>query len=504
MTTKAKRNVKSQNAKSSSSSESKPTPKLQNKQSEQSCDSASVEPQSKKMKRDVRLKVFSFGRGFCGELAQGDDKFVSKYPEPVVGLPDDAEIVDVQCGSMHALVLLADGSVYASGCSENNANGCIKFIKVPSGENSDTNQKSQTEDEFIKIDESDDDDSKFENEKLQIDDSEDFSFKKLKLPFKVSQIACGHSFSVFLDVNGSVYVCGVFTDDQGVMHIKKDKKTSHYFDKLPHGIAYSFKLTKLKIPAVVKKIKTGKDHLVCMTTKNQVYTIGSSACGQLCRVTEASSKARGGRNGLLKFLTPHVIAAHMIKKVDDISTGPNNTVISDSQGRMWICGINTFHQTGISNERHNLYGLTQFKPHSTEMAGTKILAADFSLSHGVFLSNDGYVYTCGQNMPDLLGCEYTPLSDDDKEYTPNLLRVTLPGSKSPAVKIACGVDSTFVITEDGVCYSWGINSYENLAQDLAPKEISSPKPINLGSSQITRVRKVSVGNAATFILAECE
>ena len=98
---------------------------------------------------------------------------------------------------------------------------------------------------------------------------------------------------------------------------------------------------------VVVKISSGADHLVALTNKGEIFTMGNAEQGQLGRVAECFSY-RGGRKGLEFFLTPaRVTCRKRSAQFVDVWTGTYTTYAKEESGKVYAWGLNNYYQLGL-------------------------------------------------------------------------------------------------------------------------------------------------------------
>ncbi|MEN2496315.1 MAG: Regulator of chromosome condensation [Marteilia pararefringens] len=485
----------------------------------------------------TKLTLFSFGKGIYGELGQGEDVHLSKFPQPVKGLPEGVGIVDVQCGSMHTNVLLEDGRIFSCGSEEYNSNGKLYFYKY-----------------------NDDGDS------IEYDEAYNYTFSDIEFPAFATSIVCGHCFNAALDDQGKVWVWGVFTNSRGEMFIKNpgfyennNILTKSYYQTIQYdkynqynavneSIIYDHDFSLLKIPDRVTKIASGTDHLLCITKKNHIYSLGSGECGQLGRIGEKATKLLEGKRAYDRLLNPHVIAMqNQLKeitksglkapKIVDIMATATCSFLKDSYNNIYACGVNVFGQTGLETDSANILAPTRTftaksakKNLSSEReletfnsSAENVKSIQSGMLYSLILTETGKVYSCGYCSEKLLGhSHYKYYMDNLDNFSGTRLCMSEDTSKTPKgccvafrvdlshldcgkiVQIACAQDCNFILDDNGRCFAWGENSSDIIATDTN-SQLNRPRPLVLGpSTEIKNIKKIAVVNYAGFILAECK
>lgn len=201
------------------------------------------------------------GQNEVGQLGFNDDVIEKTRPAVVI---DDTKtkVVNISAGGMHSLYLTSNGEVWSFGCNDEGALG-----------------------------------------RNTSDEGSEYEAKKVNLPVECIQITAGDSHSAFLLNDGRVYACGSFRDSHGAMGLNLKGKQQYPVEVVP---------TERFVD-----IKSGADHLVLLSNKGKVYTVGCAEQGQLGRI---SMRSAGGeqRTGKKDLLEPGIVIAVKIKFADAI------------------------------------------------------------------------------------------------------------------------------------------------------------------------------------------
>ncbi|VWU53040.1 UVB-resistance protein UVR8 homologue, partial [Hepatocystis sp. ex Piliocolobus tephrosceles] len=172
----------------------------------------------------------NFFKGVNG-LGHGNKKNIYK-PQKVESFKnDDSEIINISCGDQHSLVLTQNGKVYGCGKGE--------FGRLGKGNHID---------------------------QLFFEEIDYFTSNNII----IKDIACGHSFSAALSVDGDVYVWG--RNDYGQLGIENSIGDLYSHEVYPNKIKY-FEIENIKI----KSISCGDYHMVACSEKNIIYFWGARA-----------------------------------------------------------------------------------------------------------------------------------------------------------------------------------------------------------------------------------
>lgn len=205
--------------------------------------------------------LLSCGQNEVGQLGFNDDIAEKTRPALVVDA-NSAKVVDVSAGGMHSLYLTADGDVLSFGCNDEGALG-----------------RDTTE------------------------DGSEFEAHKVNLSGECLRITAGDSHSAFLLKDGRVFACGSFRDSHGTMGLNIKGKQQFPVEVVP-GEEFV-------------DIKSGADHLVLLSSRGKVYTVGCAEQGQLGRVSTRSSSGET-RRGKTQLLEPGLLIARNINFIDAI------------------------------------------------------------------------------------------------------------------------------------------------------------------------------------------
>lgn len=233
-----------------------------------------------------------------------------------------------------------------------------------------------------------------------------------------------------------------------------DKKNKHKPQK--------FTLPNEEIPSV---LEIRKFHSMCISNKGNLYAWGYNAFGQL------------GVETPLYQLTPILVELPNNEKAISISLYENSSLVVTDKYNIYHWHNERFGNIGIGN-LNTFYNPQEISlPNEEEISSIKI-----GLSHCIFLSNKGNIYTCGKNDHGELG-----LGDKVGKSTPQL--VNLPNNEK-AISIFASDFVSMAITEQGNLYSWGSNYYGELGLGNTEDQ-QTPQLVNLPDNE--KVNSISLG-----------
>lgn len=164
--------------------------------------------------------------------------------------------------------------------------------------------------------------------------------------------------------------------------------------------------------------------------------------------------------------SPHRFETLEGVRIRDVSSGPVSyffLAISDS-GQVYGCGLNQKGQLGMDDYK------TRRNPTLIEsLSGHNVIAVATGRQHGLFLTDEGQVFACGDNKSGQCGI------GNKKETVSSPTRIDYSGTK--ITKIACGADFSLILNEDGEVYSFGHPEYGQLGLGSENKEIAARKEV---------------------------
>ena len=238
--------------------------------------------------------------------------------------------------------------------------------------------------------------------------------------------SCGYH-SLFLTDVGHVYSCGNNEQGQlglgnkdGEKNIPTPIESYNYMDS--NNVKFNINSGNFNIT----QISAGKFHSLFLTNAGSVYSCGNNRQGQLGLGL--------GHNDLVEDV-PTLIRWFNITQ---ISAGGYHSLFLTEAGYVYSCGYN--HQGQLGLGRNDLGEnfprlIEKFYDTSTSTSSyinydaIRIIEISAGMNHSLFLTNDGNVYSCGQNVFGQLG-----LGNKEPENRPTLIQ-----SVNNIKKISCGM-----------------------------------------------------------------
>ncbi|XP_045600512.2 LOW QUALITY PROTEIN: probable E3 ubiquitin-protein ligase HERC4 [Procambarus clarkii] len=146
--------------------------------------------------------------------------------------------------------------------------------------------------------------------------------------------------------------------------------------------------------------------------------------------------------------------------VKQVASGLMHSLILTEEGLVYSCGNNEFGQLG-----HNK--ITRKPEQIDDLQNYTIVQVAVGDQHSIALTSWGLVYAWGENGFGQLGINST----ESHTSTPKLVKSL---ARKQALQIACGSNHTLALTSDGELYSWGQNNLGQLG--LSHKEGPQKEP----------------------------
>lgn len=255
--------------------------------------------------------------------------------------------------------------------------------------------------------------------------------------YKVHDIACGYGFTAFsVEPNlekgpHKVFGCGVNTDSQiGYHAVRREHPLAILLNPAP--IVIPFKNSKTRVTGLA----AGRAHLVVLTDKEGVFTLGNNAYGQCGRPVIEDEKYSGSK-------LIHCMGDINGNPVRSVACGQDHSMFITSKGDVYACGWNADGQTGQNNyESH-----WEPKQVTGDIVGEDIVKVACAGDCVLALSSRGEVFGWGNS-------EYGQLRNDALQISTSQL---LPSTRALGriVDVAAGGSFCSVLNEHGQVFVWG-------------------------------------------------
>ena len=262
--------------------------------------------------------------------------------------------------------------------------------------------------------------------------------KIVNLPFITSVAVSGYH-TLFLDINGSVWATGNNAYGQLGLGTTTSRCNPEKITSLPKIVAIS--------------CSSFYYHSLFLDEDGAVWSCGNNRNGQL------------GLGDTYQRTSPEKITS--LPKIKSIHAGYNHSMFLDCDGYAWCCGKGSELGDKNANIPHKIKSLPK-------------LTSISSVFHSLFLDDEGQVWSCGDNKKGQLG-----LGDYAQRTQPERIQ-NLP----KIVAVSAGHYHSMLLDIDGNVWTCGNNDYGQLGyQDTVnnrnqPEMLSSFPPIQAISAGI--------------------
>ncbi|KAG5457259.1 MAG: regulator of chromosome condensation 1/beta-lactamase-inhibitor protein II [Olpidium bornovanus] len=275
----------------------------------------------------------------------------------------------------------------------------------------------------------------------------------------------GGNHTLLVTERGDVYGCGLNDTGQLGLAVKKKRPAGPACGATPNDVRamngagqtpddsvnnhFSFQL--LPLPPCVAAA-CGWSHSLVVDNAGNVYSFGSAKHGQLGVNQDRLAERPDWIDRPVRVMFPGDV------RISGVAAGRRHSVAVDAQGGVWAwgsargaLGLATPPPDGNNAERDDEEQCVATKstdvPRKVDVPA-KIVRAACGANHTALLSEDGRVFTCGENRHGQLG--YATRA----ERTARLREAALPAG-SAGVDVVCGWSHTAVLLGDGRICAWG-------------------------------------------------
>ncbi len=260
----------------------------------------------------------------------------------------------------------------------------------------------------------------------------------------IQNISSGKSHIIALSEEGEIYTWGENESGQLGNGVVGNRVTS------PQKVELSVNITK---------IEAGMEYNVALDDSGHVYAWGSNLYGQLGDGTNEDK------------CSP--VRLESINNIKDVIAGYNHTIFIKDNDGIYLCGNNEYGQLGVgTTENSNLPIKISSQCEPISISG--------GLSHTVEIDAEGNTYVWGLNSSRQLG------NSDNIPINTSLKPTEVYGLEN-IVSIENGLYHSLALDKDGIVWSWGHNSHNQLG-DGTTIDRETPKKI------IEDVKSISAGH----------
>nr|CAD7462118.1 unnamed protein product [Timema tahoe] len=163
-----------------------------------------------------------------------------------------------------------------------------------------------------------------------------------------------------------------------------------------------------------------------------------------------------------QILSPRELKFSKATQVQQVACGTNHTAVVTNDGQVYTCGNNDFSQLGHNKPRKRLEqvdGLSAYVINNVACG----------MAHSVAVNEWGQVFSWGSNVYGQLG-----MGISDTLLVPKVIKTL---ATCNVIQITCGLNHCLALTNSGVLYSWGCNKHGQLGLGTKATMELKPKPI---------------------------
>ena len=278
------------------------------------------------------------------------------------------------------------------------------------------------------------------------------------LGYKIAKLYAGPFHYCAITEGGLLITWGI-----NVNLMNNDKRKSYQLGNDCDVISFPTIIDKRNFDGnAVLSVACGISHTVVLTATG-VYTFGSNSHDQLGRDAGFLS----GYLNIVEMIPSFCFKIDNIApSISQVACGGNFSVALSSIGYVWTWGDNTLGQCGHPDD--TLIPTPRLVETPSDLF---IVSVSCGVSHTLFLTNTGKIYSCGSNLFGQLG-----VSDPSLQFSSKLHIVNkLPKDDNwECFEISCCAHASSSISIDGIIYQWGmLRSSDKLKNQYSPQIVDS-------------------------------
>ena len=282
---------------------------------------------------------------------------------------------------------------------------------------------------------------------------------------KISQIACAYYFTVCVDEDGFMWTFGISTNKK--------------IGQLGTGNTTNFNVPQKiqNVPPVVS-VACGRDHILIITSDDNLWSCGNNEYGQLCLGNQRD-----------RFIGQ--FRQTSFSNISKISLGGNHSLFQNIEGEIYACGCNKSGELGLG-----LLNSPQITPTIIPNLPSNIIQFVCGHHHSLFLDSEGNVFSVGSNFYGQLGLGHMT-NQNELNQIPNI---------PPIQKISCVSSSSYLLDFEGNLWSFGINGNGQLGHgdfDIMSRndeKINRRSPTKIES--LKDIQQISYGPCGTHFFVK--
>jgi len=278
---------------------------------------------------------------------------------------------------------------------------------------------------------------------------------------------CGDKITTFLTRSGKAFVCGLPTNKR-VLELQIPLPCIFVSSGVNFSVAIDIEgsiyransgntsTQKWNLPSPVCDAACGKDFILALTTKGQVYCLGHFGM-------------EGKGSNVVFMPVPSLVNIHIAR----VFAYNDHASVITRDGRVMMCGNGSHGMLGFGDNQ----GRSRFE-FLTDLDRANIIEIDMGDNHTMFLSIDGDIYGCGESKDGRLMCA----ENNDLSVPTKSMQIS-----GKAVFVRCGCQHTIVVTDTSRTVHPGLAHFNLIGNLVSIPRIMlfDSEPINIAASSLT-------------------
>ncbi|XP_039252770.1 RCC1 and BTB domain-containing protein 1-like isoform X2 [Styela clava] len=214
-------------------------------------------------------------------------------------------------------------------------------------------------------------------------------------------------------------------------------------------------------------------HVLVLTHDHDVYIWGENSLSQLGNGEGEvyswghNSYMQLGNGGSTPGLTPTMLARNLSRKVVGIACGSHHSMVLTDDGEVYAWGYNNCGQIGSGSTSNQ----TTPRKVNACIGNKRIIHIACGQTSSLAVTDNGEVYSWGYNGNGQLG-----VGNNVNQTNPCRIAAL---QNVVIVQVVCGYAHTLALSDEGIVYGWGANSYGQLGSGNKANAVT---PIQVASS----------------------
>ncbi|XP_066430143.1 probable E3 ubiquitin-protein ligase HERC3 isoform X2 [Eleutherodactylus coqui] len=234
------------------------------------------------------------------------------------------------------------------------------------------------------------------------------------------------------------------------------------------------RISPFPLSIFIKQVACGENHSVFLLEDGRLYSCGCNNAGQLGHDQED--------------VTPGCVNALANEHIILVACGEAHSVALNSQGQLFSWGAGSEGQLGHSTTEHSVPVPRLIK----KLSPQKILQVSCGNLHCLALSDDGQLFSWGQNNHGQLGLGHGFLQQSSPQRVKSLEGI-------PLAQVTAGGYHSFALSLSGAVFGWGKNSSGQLGLNDEQVRVS---PCHVKPLRSQKVVYISCGEEHTAVLTK--